>query len=228
MGCQGAFREVTSGFCKGTVPGAPPCPSPEPLRMPKNNFQKRRARYHPRGTSWWRTCEVTLRSCRGTVPGAPPSPYTRPQECPKILLQNRTWYQTRKHDCAKARLRNPEFWKNFIQEPQRTHEAKKSHEQHQRIFWTIRRGYRSLPSKTRVSRQITPESSPERSPKSLSHGFFVAPFLSPSYARKLWADFSFPWGSEIQRKSEKISKRVWNLVAHICVIEWLCLLEQSE
>ena len=45
-----AFREVTSGFCKGTVPGAPPRPSPGPLRMPKI-IQKRRARYHPRGTS---------------------------------------------------------------------------------------------------------------------------------------------------------------------------------
>ena len=31
-----AFREVTSGFCKGTVPGASPFPSPGPLRMPKN------------------------------------------------------------------------------------------------------------------------------------------------------------------------------------------------
>ena len=29
-----AFREVTSGFCKGTVPGAPPRRSPGPLRMP--------------------------------------------------------------------------------------------------------------------------------------------------------------------------------------------------
>ena len=31
-----AFREVTSGFRKGTVPEAPPRPSPGPLRMPKN------------------------------------------------------------------------------------------------------------------------------------------------------------------------------------------------
>ena len=38
----------------------------------------------------------------------------------------------------------------------------------------------SLPSKTRVLRQIAPESSPERSAKSLSHSFFVVPFLSPS------------------------------------------------
>ena len=35
-----AFREVTSGFCKGTVPGAPPRPSPGPLRMPKNNSKE--------------------------------------------------------------------------------------------------------------------------------------------------------------------------------------------
>ena len=38
----------------------------------------------------------------------------------------------------------------------------------------------SLPNKTRVLRQITPESSPERSAKSLSHSFFVVPFLSPT------------------------------------------------
>ena len=35
-----AFREVTSGFCKGTVPGAPPLPSPGPLRMRKNNSKE--------------------------------------------------------------------------------------------------------------------------------------------------------------------------------------------
>ena len=35
-----AFREVTCGFCKGTVPGAPPLPSPGPLRMPKNNSKE--------------------------------------------------------------------------------------------------------------------------------------------------------------------------------------------
>ena len=35
-----AFREVTSGFCKGTVPGAPPRPSPGRLRMPKNNSKE--------------------------------------------------------------------------------------------------------------------------------------------------------------------------------------------
>ena len=29
-----------SGFCKGTVPGAPPRPSPGPLRMPKNNSKE--------------------------------------------------------------------------------------------------------------------------------------------------------------------------------------------
>ena len=35
-----AFREVTSGFCKGTVPGAPPLPSPGSLRMLKNNSKE--------------------------------------------------------------------------------------------------------------------------------------------------------------------------------------------
>ena len=35
-----AFREVTTGFCKGTVPGASPRPSPGPLTMPKNNSKE--------------------------------------------------------------------------------------------------------------------------------------------------------------------------------------------
>ena len=35
-----AFREVTFGFCKGTVPGAPPLPSPGPPRMPKSNSKE--------------------------------------------------------------------------------------------------------------------------------------------------------------------------------------------
>ena len=69
----------------------------------------------------------------------------------------------------------------YSQEPKRTHKAKNSHEQHQRIFWTFLGGYRSLPNKTRVLRQITPESSPERSAKSLSHSFFVVLFLSPIF-----------------------------------------------
>ena len=29
---------------------------------------------------------------------------------PKILQKNRTWYQAGKHVCAKARLRNPEWY----------------------------------------------------------------------------------------------------------------------
>ena len=45
-------------------------------------------------------------------------------------------------------------------------------------------GYRSLPGKTRVLRQIAPESSPERSAKSLSHSFFVVPSLSPKNVRR--------------------------------------------
>ena len=40
-------------------------------------------------------------------------------------------------------------------------------------------GIGSLPNKTRVLRQIAPESSPERSTKSLSHSFFVVPCLCP-------------------------------------------------
>ena len=41
---------------------------------------------------------------------------------------------------------------------------------------------RPLPSKPRILRQIAPESSPELSAKSLSHSFFVVPFLSPIVA----------------------------------------------
>ena len=50
------------------------------------------------------------------------------------------------------------FWRSFpgneahqlcsgaqTQEPKKNPKAQKSHEQHQRIFWTIRGGYRSLP-----------------------------------------------------------------------------------
>ena len=37
-----------------------------------------------------------------------------------------------------------------------------------------------IPSKTRVLRQIAPESSPERLARSLSHSFFVVPSLSPN------------------------------------------------
>ena len=59
-------------------------------------------------------------------------------------------------------------------EPKKNPKAKKSHEQRQRVFWTIRGGYRSLPFKTRVLRQIAPESSA----KSLSQKFFGVPFLS--------------------------------------------------
>ena len=98
---------MTSGFCKGTVPGTPPRPSRGSLKMPKMN-SKETYSVPPKGHLLVRTCEVTLRLCRGTVPGAPPSPYTRPQECPKIFQKKRTWYQTRKHVCAKARLRNPD------------------------------------------------------------------------------------------------------------------------
>ena len=50
----------------------------------------------------------------------------------------------------------------------------------------------SLPSKTRVLRQIAPESSPERSAKSLWHSFFVVPFLS-QIQRKTSARPSKSW-----------------------------------
>ena len=46
---------------------------------------------------------------------------------------------------------------------------------------------RSLPSKTKVYKQITPESSPESSAKSLSYSFFVVPFLSPIANPDTWS-----------------------------------------
>ena len=44
------------------------------------------------------------------------------------------------------------------------------------------------PSKTRVLRQIVPESSPESSAKSSSHNFFMVPFFCPSFPCR----FGFP------------------------------------
>ena len=35
-----AFREVTSGFCKGTVPGAPPRPSRGSPKNAQNEFKR--------------------------------------------------------------------------------------------------------------------------------------------------------------------------------------------
>ena len=64
-----------------------------------------------------------------------------------------------------------------------SHKARKSHEQRQRIFWTVRGGYRSLPIKTRVLRQIAPQSSSESSAKPLSLKFFQVPFLSLRFER---------------------------------------------
>ena len=49
----------------------------------------------------------------------------------------------------------------LISGPKKNPKAKKLHEQRQIIFRTIRGGYRSLAIKTRVLRQIAPESSPE-------------------------------------------------------------------
>ena len=58
----------------------------------------------------------------------------------------------------------------------------------------------SLPSKTRVLRQIAPESSPESSAKSLSHSFFVVPFLSPIRGRTAT--------QRSKKGSEKVLERV--------------------
>ena len=69
--------------------------------------------------------------------------------------------------------------KEVAQGPKRASKAQKSHEQTAPKNCLI--NSRVLPKKTRVLRQIAPESSPESSAKSLSHTFFV-PFLSLSGA----------------------------------------------
>ena len=53
-------------------------------------------------------------------------------------------------------------------------------------FLNNSRGLPVITIKTRVSRQITPESSPESSAKSLSQKFFGVPFLSLNYTNCLW------------------------------------------
>ena len=73
-------------------------------------------------------------------------------------------------------LRAPDYASNWG--PACFRSQRRSHEQRQRISWTIRGGYQSLSIKTRVLRQIAPESSPERSAKSLSQKFFGVHFLS--------------------------------------------------
>ena len=108
-----AFREVTSGFCKGTVPGAPPLPSPGPLRMLKNN-SKETYLVPPEGhisvKNMWTDSQVVQRyRTRGA-----PFPVHKAPRMPKIGLKKRTWYQARRHVCAKARLRNPDWTTRFV------------------------------------------------------------------------------------------------------------------
>ena len=103
-----AFREVTSGFCKGTVPGAPPLPSPGSLRMLKND-SKETYLVPPEGhisvKNMWTDSQVVQRyRTRGT-----PFPiHKAPRMNQKIGPKKTTWYQARRLVCAKARLRNPD------------------------------------------------------------------------------------------------------------------------
>ena len=102
-----AFREVTSGFCKGTVPGAPPRPSPKPLWIPKNNSKETHS-VPPEGhllvKNMWSDSQVVQRyRTRGA-----PFPVHKAPRMPKNTSKKRTWYQARRHVCAKARLRNPD------------------------------------------------------------------------------------------------------------------------
>ena len=92
-------------------------------------------------------------------------------------------------DCARAEI----VQKCPFSRAKKNPKAKESHDQHQITFSTIQGGYRSLPKKTRVLRQIAPESSPESSAKSLSHKFFGVPFLSPTFVRNFWRVCSQFW-----------------------------------
>ena len=63
------------------------------------------------------------------------------------------------------------------QEPKRTHKPKNRTNSTKEFSEQFEGAIGSIPSQTRVLRQIAPESSPERSAKSLSHSFFVVPCL---------------------------------------------------
>ena len=93
------------------------------------------------------------------------------------------------------------------QEPKKSPEAKKSHEQHQRIFWTIRGGYRSLPNKTRVLRQIAPESSPESSAKSLSQKFFGGYLFCPW--QKCTENCGQEYSTNLPSARKRLQMKIW-------------------
>ena len=100
------------GFAKYRTRGAP---SPFP-RPPKNAQNSNRKTYlvPPKGhisvKNMWSDSQLMQRYRTGR----PPPPYTRPQECPKIGPKERTWYQARRHVCAKASLRNPDKSRNAL------------------------------------------------------------------------------------------------------------------
>ena len=68
--------------------------------------------------------------------------------------------------------------KMCIQEPKRTQKPIHRTNSNKEFSGQFEGTTGSLPIKTRVLRLIAPESSPERSAKSLSHSFFEVPFLS--------------------------------------------------
>ena len=76
--------------------------------------------------------------------------------------------------------------------------APKKEPQSQKIAQTAPKNFlsnsRALPNKTRVLRQLAPESSPESSAKSLSQKLFGVPFLS-LHIRSGQSDTSFSWFS---------------------------------
>ena len=98
---------MTSGFCKGTVPGAPPLPSPGPLRMLKKN-PKEMYLVPPEGhilvKNLWSDFQIVQRHRARCTP----LPIHKAPRMPKDSSKKRAWYQARRHVCAKARLRNPE------------------------------------------------------------------------------------------------------------------------
>ena len=84
-----------------------PSPLPRPLRMLKNNSRETYL-VPPKGhilvKNMWSESEVVQRyRTRGA-----PFPIHKAPRMPKNSSKKRTWYQARRHVCAKARLRNPE------------------------------------------------------------------------------------------------------------------------
>ena len=108
--------------------------------------------------------------------------------CVAIALQ--AWGAKKNHQAAQVStcklVATSKPTRQLHQEPKRTHKAKNHTNSTKEFSEQFEGATGSLPSKTRVSRQIAPESSTERPAKSLSHSFFVVPCLSPIVRPFCW------------------------------------------